>query len=68
MPDRFVEHPNLRITMTNVKFSELGSIEGSKKSKKKRLEFNLVLKNNNSFDLILDHKRHLATLSKRTGE
>ena len=26
MPDRFVEHPNLLVTMTNVKFSELGSI------------------------------------------
>ena len=28
-PDRFVEHPNLLITMSNVKFSELGSIESS---------------------------------------
>ncbi len=26
MPDRFVEHPNLLVTMTNVKFSELGLI------------------------------------------
>ena len=24
MPDRFVEHPNLLVTMTNVKFAELG--------------------------------------------
>ena len=29
MPDRFVEHPNLLITMTNVKFSELGLIENA---------------------------------------
>ena len=29
MPDRFVEHPNLLVTMTNVKFAELGHIENS---------------------------------------
>ena len=51
MPDRFVEHPNLLITMTNVKFSELGLIESSNKIKDKKIkEFNLVLKSNNSFD------------------
>ena len=51
MPDRFVEHPNLLITMTNVKFSELGLIENSKKIKNKKVkEFNLILKSNNSFD------------------
>ena len=51
MPDRFVEHPNLLITMTNVKFSELGLVENSKKIKDKKVkEFNLVLKSNNSFD------------------
>ena len=51
MPDRFVEHPNLLVTMTNVKFSELGLIESSKKIKDKKVkEFNLVLKSNNSFD------------------
>ena len=51
MPDRFVEHPNLLITMTNVKFSELGFIENSNKIKDKKVkEFNLVLKSNNSFD------------------
>ena len=51
MPDRFVEHPNLLITMTNVKFSELGLIENSKKIKNKKVkEFNLVLKSDNSFD------------------
>ena len=51
MPDRFVEHPNLLITMTNVKFSELGLIENSVKIKDKKIkEFNLVLKSNNSFD------------------
>ena len=51
MPDRFVEHPNLLITMTNVKFSELGLIENSNKIKDKKVkEFNLVLKSNNSFD------------------
>tara|TARA_Y100001970_G_scaffold68446_1_gene87164 strand:+ start:2623 stop:3735 length:1113 start_codon:yes stop_codon:yes gene_type:complete len=50
-PDRFVEHPNLLITMTNVKFSELALIECSKKIKGKKIKvFNLVLKNNNSFD------------------
>ena len=51
MPDRFVEHPNLLITVTNVKFSELGLIENSTKVKDKKVkEFNLVLKSNNSFD------------------
>ena len=51
MPDRFVEHPNLLITMTNVKFSELGLIESSNKIKDKKIkEFNLILKSNNSFD------------------
>ncbi len=51
MPDRFVEHPNLLITMTNVKFSELGLVESSNKIKNKKIkEFNLVLKSNNSFD------------------
>ena len=51
MPDRFVEHPNLMVTMTNVKFSELGLIESSNKIKDKKVkEFNLILKSNNSFD------------------
>ena len=51
MPDRFVEHPNLLITMSNVKFSELGSIESSNKIKDKRVKkINLVLKSDNSFD------------------
>ena len=51
MPDRFVEHPNLLITMTNVKFSELGLIESSHRIKDKKIkEFNLILKSNNSFD------------------
>tara|TARA_B100001121_G_scaffold66803_1_gene58780 strand:- start:776 stop:1879 length:1104 start_codon:yes stop_codon:yes gene_type:complete len=51
IPDRFVEHPNMLMTMTNVKFSELGMIENSNKIKDKRVkEFNLVLKSNNSFD------------------
>ena len=51
MPDRFVEHPNLMITMTNVKFAELGLIETSKKIKNKKVkEFNLILKSDNSFD------------------
>ena len=36
MPDRFVEHPNLMVTMTNVKFAELGQIESAKKIKNKR--------------------------------
>ena len=50
-PDRFVEHPNLLITMSNVKFSELGSIESSNKIKDKRVKkFNLVLKSDNSYD------------------
>ena len=51
MPDRFVEHPNLFVTMTNVKFSELGLIENSSKIKNKKIkEFNLVLKSNNSYE------------------
>ena len=51
MPDRFVEHPNLLITMSNVKFSELGSIESSNKIKDKKVKkFNLILKSDNSFD------------------
>jgi len=51
MPDRFVEHPNLLVTMSNVKFSELGMIESSNKIKDKRIKkFNLVLKSDNSFD------------------
>ncbi|MFL2715276.1 MAG: hypothetical protein ACJ0FR_04200 [Gammaproteobacteria bacterium] len=51
MPDRFVEHPNLMVTMTNVKFSELGLVESSTKVQNKKIrEFNLILKSNNSFD------------------
>ena len=51
MPDRFVEHPNLMVTMTNVKFAELGLIENSSKIKNKKVkEFNLALKSDNSFD------------------
>ena len=46
-----IEHPNLLITMSNVKFSELGSIESSNKIKDKRVKkFNLVLKSDNSYD------------------
>ena len=51
MPDRFAEHPNLLVTMTNVKFSELGFVESSSKIKDKKIkQFNLVLESNNSFD------------------
>ena len=51
MPDRFVEHPNLLLIMTNVKFSELGYIETSSKIKNKKVkEYNLILKSDNSFD------------------
>lgn len=51
MPDRFVEHPNLLITMTNVKFSELSLIENTSKIKNKKVrEYNLVLRSNNSYD------------------
>ena len=51
MPDRFVEHPNLLVTMSNVKFSELGSVESSNKIQDKKVKkFNLVLKSDNSFD------------------
>ena len=51
MPDRFIEHPNLMVTMTNVKFSELGLVENSTKIKDKKIkEFNLILKSDNSFD------------------
>ena len=51
MPDRFVEHPNLLVTMTNVKFAELGHIESSNKIKGKNVKsYTLVLKEDNSFD------------------
>ena len=51
MPDRFVEHPNMLLTMTNVKFSELGYVESSSKIKNKKVkEFDLILKSDNSFD------------------
>ena len=51
MPDRFAEHPNLLVTMTNVKFSELGFVESSSKIKDKKIkQFNLVLESDNSFD------------------
>ena len=44
MPDRFVEHPNLLVTMTNVKFAELGDIENSNKLKDKKIKtYTLVL-------------------------
>ena len=38
MPDRFAEHPNLLVTMTNVKFSELGFVESSTKIKDKKIK------------------------------
>lgn len=51
MPDRFIEHPNLMVSMTNVRFSEISQIGNSNKIKNKKINvFNLVLKNNNSFD------------------
>ena len=51
MPDRFVEHPNLLLTMTNVKFSEVGYIESSSRIKNKKVkEYNLILESDNSFD------------------
>ena len=69
MPDRFVEHPNLLVTMTNVKFSELGMVENSSKIKNKKVkEFNLVLKSNNSFEFnsqIAGSK--LGNFIKKTG-
>ena len=66
-PDRFVEHPNMLITMTNVKFSELNLIEGSKKIKGKKIkEFSLVLKSNNSFDFNSQITgRHLGNFIKK---
>ena len=51
MPDRFAGHPNLLVTMTNVKFSEVGFVESSTKIKDKKIkQFNLVLDSDNSFD------------------
>ena len=51
MPDRFVEHPNLLVTMTNVRFSELAYIENNNKLKDKKIKiYNLVLKEDNSYD------------------
>ena len=51
MPDRFVEHPNLLLTMTNVKFSELGLIESENRINNKKIrKFDLILKSDNSFD------------------
>ena len=51
MPDRFAEHPNLLVTMTNVKFSELGLVETANKIKNKKIkELNLILDSDNSFD------------------
>lgn len=51
MPDRFVEHPNLLVTMTNVKFSEIHNVENLKRINSKKIKsFDLVLKSNNSFD------------------
>ncbi|MDB4243775.1 hypothetical protein N9840_00135 [Gammaproteobacteria bacterium] len=51
MSDRFIEHPNLMVTMTNVKFSEISQIGSLEKIKNKKVKaFNLILKNNNSFD------------------
>ena len=51
MPDRFVEHPNLLVTMTNVKFAELGHIENNNKIKNKRVKtYTLILKEDNSYD------------------
>ena len=51
MADRFAEHPNLFVTMTNVKFSEIGMMSISKEIKDKKFkEFNLILNSNNSFD------------------
>jgi len=51
MPDRFVEHPNLLVSMTNVKFAELGHIENNKKLKGKKIKtYTLVLKEDNSYD------------------
>ena len=38
MPDRFVEHPNLLVTMTNVKFAELGHIENIIKLRIRKLK------------------------------
>jgi len=35
MSDRFIEHPNLMVTMTNVKFSEISQIGSSEKIKNK---------------------------------
>ena len=51
MPDRFVEHPNLLVTMTNVRFSELGHIENNNKIKNKKVKtYTLILKEDNSYD------------------
>jgi len=51
MPDRFVEHPNLLVTMTNVKFAELGHIENNNKIKNKKVKtYTLILKEDNSYD------------------
>ena len=51
MPDRFVEHPNLLVSMTNVKFAELGHVENNKKLKGKKIKtYTLVLKEDNSYD------------------
>ncbi|MDA9866876.1 hypothetical protein N9D48_00760 [Gammaproteobacteria bacterium] len=68
MPDRFVEHPNLLVTMTNVKFAELGHIESSNKIKGKNVKsYSLVLKDDNSFDFHAQINKLNSFIKKNWG-
>ena len=68
MPDRFVEHPNLLVTMTNVKFAELGHIESSNKIKGKNVKsYTLVLKDDNSFDFHAQINKLNSFIKKNWG-
>ena len=49
MPDRFIEHPKLALTLTNMKFSEIGALASANNHSKVKIK-NLVLKGSNAHD------------------
>ena len=66
MPDRFIEHPKLAVTLTNMKFSEIGSLASGDNNSKVAIR-NLILKGSNAHDFEKQLQRLELFINKNWG-
>ena len=65
-PDRFVEHPKLAITLTNMKFAELGSMTPTNKNLP-IIKKNIVLKGKNAYEFEQQLEKLDSFINKNWG-